>query len=172
MKRIIYSLSFLYSIQSDALVEINAPLQDLYIQIEEADIENGVDVSSTVDFCLYSDLVDAIKGDGLFRIKYASNTGINTVVSVIDSNFSLPYTISVALGAGQTSNFTNLTEGTYTSNDTPLALGSVPFEPCSTNDVPNMTLQMTIPGNALASARAGPYGGSSTLTLTVEEPTL
>lgn len=170
LKRFLFSICFLYPAYGHAVVGMSPPLDTMSIQIEEADIENGQDISSTVDFCLYSDVTDPTKGDGLFRIKYQSNTGIDTVLNQDDSNFSLPYSVGVAIGAGQTSGFVPLTHDTLTSNDTPLALGTVPAEDCNSGP-PNMTLQMTISGSALAAARSGAYGGGSTLTLAVEEPT-
>ncbi len=174
MKKIlILFITVFLSKTSVAYVDIaTLPGNNLFLQVSESDIENGQDVTATMDFCLYSDISDVSKGDGIFRIRYDSNNGFGTVSSLEDPNFTLPYTIGVAVQPGQSSGFTNLTEGVFSSNDTPLALGYIPPNPCAVEQVPTMTLQMTIPGSALASARAGPYGGPGTLTLTVDFPTL
>lgn len=172
MKKIlIIFITVFLSKPSVAYIDIaTLPGNNLFLQISEADIDNGSDIKETMDFCLYSDVISVAKGDGIFRIRYDSNNGLSTVSNLENPAFTLPYTIGVAVNPGQSSGFTPLTEGTLTSNDTPLALGYIPPNPCSVEQVPTMTLQMTIPGNSLASARAGPYGGPGTLTLTVEEP--
>ena len=172
MKSFLYITILLSTQYCHAVVDIAPPSDNVFIQIQEADIENAQDISATVDFCLYSDVTDVSKGDGLFRIKYQYNTAIDTVENTDDSNFTLPYSVDVAIGTGQTSGFTSLSHDTLSSNDTPLALGTIPTNPCSVDNIPNMTLRMTIPGSSLAGARSGPYGGGSTLTLTVEAPTL
>lgn len=159
-----------FAVNSYGLVEVN-PSPDpegVLLQIEEADIGADIDVSGTADFCLYSDSTDPTNGDGLFCIKYNGITASGNLENIENSSFNVPYNLSIAVGAGQTEGFTPLTEGQYTGSP-PMALGTIPPDPCSIVDSPNMTVKIIVPGSVLPSARAGSYGGP-VFRLTVKEP--
>ncbi len=165
---VIFFLSCLGN-QACALVEVNSPTGGIPINITEADISEAMDFTAEADFCLYSDVTDPIDGDGLFCIKWENNTASGGLENFDNPSFSLPYTVGVAIGPGQIGGFTPLNEGTYTGNP-PKSLGTVPPDPCSSVNIPTMTAQITIPGNSLAAARAGLYGGANVFTFTIKEP--